>query len=171
MTRPIDDLALFLAHALALEEESAERYRDLAGNLAAHNNSDVAALFEKMAHYGDLHAAEVREHAADLSLPKLAPWEFSWPDAEGPETQPFEGMHYQLNDRAALELALIAERHGQAFYAAQAEVSSDDAVRELAAEFADEEAEHVRLLEAWIDRTPGTATVEDDDPDPPNVVD
>ena len=38
MNESIDDLPLFLAHALALERESAERYRELASSMEEHNS-------------------------------------------------------------------------------------------------------------------------------------
>ena len=59
-TQPIKSLAEFLAHALELEVESAERYRELADSMEVHNNPDVAELFRKLAGYGDGHAQEVR---------------------------------------------------------------------------------------------------------------
>ena len=39
------DLPEFLAHAIALEHEAAERYLELADMMEAHRNDPVSALF------------------------------------------------------------------------------------------------------------------------------
>jgi rubrerythrin len=56
----------------------------------------------------------------------------------------------------ALLLAIDGERRGHAFYAAVAAMTRDPEVRRLAAEFADEEAQHVAELERLIAARPGT---------------
>ncbi|MEM9303054.1 MAG: ferritin family protein, partial [Pseudomonadota bacterium] len=122
----------------------------------------------RLAVFGDLHADEVAEHAENLTLPKLAPWEYRWPDPEGPETQPYEHGHYQLTVPEALAYAHQNESRGKAFYELVAQETQSAVVKELAEEFVEEEAEHVRLLEEWIARTPAESVGED--PDPPNVV-
>jgi rubrerythrin len=41
----------FLAHAIALEHEAAERYLELADMMEAHRNDPVSALFRDMVRY------------------------------------------------------------------------------------------------------------------------
>lgn len=169
MTR--GDVAVFFAHALALEDEAAQRYEELADTMDGHNNRDVAELFRRMADYSRRHADAVRGRAADATVADVKPWQMGWTDPEGPETAPVERTHYLMTPYHALQLALYNERRGHAYYAEQAKQAADDEVRRLAAEMAEEEAEHVRLLEEWLSRTPEPAPGWDDDFDPPAEAD
>ncbi|MCC5861284.1 MAG: ferritin family protein [Gammaproteobacteria bacterium] len=165
-------VALFLAHAVTLEEEAAERYDELADTMAVHHN-DVEALFRRMAGYSRLHRDEAlgRAQAEGDVLPTLRPWEFAWPSPESPESAALADTHYLMDAHQALSLALTAERQAQAFYQQVADTSHDARVRELAGEFAEEEAEHARLLEEWLTRHPPSAAAALDDLDPPVAVD
>jgi rubrerythrin len=167
--QPIVTLAEFLAHALELELESAERYRELADSMEVHNNPEVAGLFRTLAHYGDAHAAEVRERASYHELPVLSPWEFKWSCPEAPESPCMEDAHYLMNKCQALELALHNEIRGRDFYAQTAATSPDEAVRRAAAEMATEEANHVALLLEWFGKEACGVRQAPQDLDPPNV--
>ncbi len=172
MTKPqvIATEAEFLAHALALEQESVDRYEELADAMETHNNREVCDLFRKMADFGRKHAAEVERLAAGTALPRLEPWEFKWADDEGPETGEYADIDYMMTPVQALRFALANEKRSRDFYALVAAYSPDRTVRKLASEFAEEEAEHVTLLERWIARH-GADTAMQDDLDPPNIVD
>jgi len=74
----ISSVAEFLAHALEMEAESVERYRELAENMEVHNNSEVAVLFHRLAAEGDAHAEHVKRRAGMYKLPSIAPWDFKW---------------------------------------------------------------------------------------------
>lgn len=165
------DLPEFLAHAVVLEEESAQRFDELADALEVHNNGPVVELFRKMAHYSRLHLADARKRAEGMDLPHIAAWEFKWPDAESPETVGLFDAHYKMTPHHALSVALDSEKRGQAFYAGIAASSADAEIRALAAEFAEEEAEHVALLEGWLARTPPPDDHWAEDMDPPAAVD
>lgn len=69
----IQDIPDFLAHAIALEYESVERYQELADSMDVHNNPRVAELFRKLAHYGELHARDIEHHADGIELPGISP--------------------------------------------------------------------------------------------------
>ena len=165
----IQSLEEFLIHAYVLENESVDRYEELAQNMEDHHNPEVAALFRKMAEYGRKHAAEVARYARGKALPSLRPWEFKWPGNEGPETGDYAQTSYLMTTQQALRFALGNERRGYEFYQAVADKSPTAKVREMADEFAREESEHVRLLEQWIARTPESPIGWDFDPDPPNA--
>lgn len=165
----IPDLDTFLAYSIALEEEAAERHDELADVLEVHNNETVAAIFRKLAHYSRLHAAEVRELSAGRTLPRIAPWDFGWDDLEGPETADRDAVDYLVTPRAALEVALRNERSARRFYAGLGQWGLTPEIRETAQAFAEEETEHVELLEAWLARTPESDPLADYDPDPPHT--
>lgn len=167
----MSEVALFLAHAVALEAEAAQRYEELADAMEVHNNREVAELFRKQAHFSRLHLADVQEKAKDLELPKLKPWEYQWQTPEGPESAPVERTHYLMTPYHCIHLALQNERRGHQYYADIAHKAEDPKVRQLAALFAEEEATHVVMLEKWA------ATVKEPEPnwdldlDPPVVTD
>ncbi|MDR3439216.1 ferritin family protein [Telmatospirillum sp.] len=155
----MSEVAIFLAHAVALEAEAAERYDELADAMEVHNNPEVAAMFRKQAHFSRLHLAEVQGTVKDVELPKLKPWEYQWQSAEGPESAPVERTHYLMTPYHCIHLALQNERRGHQYYADVAYKSQDPDVRRLATEFAAEESQHVVMLEKMA------ATVEEPEPD------
>ncbi len=165
----LDDVGEFLAHSLALENEAAERYDELADSMEVHNNHDVVALFRKLAEFSRMHAQEVKEIAAKYEVPHLKPWEFQWVDPEGPESGAIENSHYKMTNWHVLQLALHNEERGQKFYAGCAVLSDNADVKKLAQEFAEEESEHVDTLKEWIPRYPKPKENWDEDMDPPAV--
>jgi len=168
----MDDLRLFLSHAVALEGDAAERYHELNETLDAHNNPEVAELFRRMEHYSNLHLAEATERAeAAGGIIRLKPWEFQWGQAESPESAETEASHYLMTPHHALKLALAAENSAHAFYDGVRAATSSPEVRKLAAEFATEEAGHADELDRWLERYPEPAPDWDEDPDPPVAVD
>ncbi|MFM1892231.1 MAG: hypothetical protein RLZ44_1308 [Pseudomonadota bacterium] len=169
LSQPIESLPEFLAHALELEVESAERYRDLADVMQVHNNLEVADLFRKLAAYGDRHAAEVQQRAAAHQLPVISPWDFKWSCPEAPEVPCMEDAHYLMTKCQALELALHNEVRGRDFYAAVAARSLDPEVQQAAAEMAEEEDCHVRMLREWFARESCDMVKPPSDLDPPNM--
>ena len=166
---PITSLAEFFAHAIVLEQESVERYEELADSMATHNNPEVAKLFRKLAHFGELHAHEVAQHAAGMELPQISPWDFKWSTPEAPESGTMEEVHYLMGTREALEFALHNETQGRDFYAHVADTSPDEEVRRMAAQFTEEETEHVNILKSWILNLTDDKSPPLEDLDPPNV--
>ncbi len=158
MTIQIHDPALFLAHAVRLEEEAARRFADLAESMKIYGNTEVAAFFGQMAEFSRLHLADARERSQFRKVPDLAEGEFQWPDGgESPESASMEGSHYLMTPDYAMDLALDSEKRGHAFYAEVAKTTTDPEVRMMAEEFAAEEADHVAQLERWIERLPKQA--------------
>ena len=163
------DLDTFLAYSVALEEEAAERHGELADMMTVHNNPEVAATFRKLAHYSRLHAQEIRDRSRGSDLPRIAPWDFGWETMEGPETADIGSVNYLMNTVRALQIAMGNEQRARDFYFAISEESPDPEVRALAAEFADEEKEHLGLLEKWLEKLPDSANEMVFDPDPPHM--
>lgn len=141
----------FLAHAIALEHEAAERYLELADMMEAHRNDAVSQLFRDMVRYSRLHHDSIVERAAGIALPSLRPGEFRW--REPPEMGGDEAFDYTLNAYDALRYARENELRAMTYYSEVGMHARDDEVRRLAAEFAAEETEHVEALEDWLART------------------
>ena len=163
------DLDIFLAYSVALEEEAAERHDELADMMEVHNNREVAETFRKLAHYSRLHAQEIRDRSQGSDLPRIAPWDFGWETMEGPETADISDMNYLMNTAQALNVAMGNEQRAHDFYFAISRESPDADVRALAAEFADEEKEHLALLVKWLAKVPEAADEALFDPDPPHM--
>lgn len=142
----------FLAHALAMEAEAAERYLELADMMEAHINLDVAAIFRDMHRYSVMHRDSIKERTADFELPQLRPGQYRWvaPTEVGEE----DGFDYMMRPHNALQYARDNEASAMVFYQTVAGRSDDPEVRHLRAEFAAEEKEHTEALDAWFDRVP-----------------
>jgi rubrerythrin len=164
------NLGLFLAHAVELETEAADRYDELADSMEAHNNVEVATLFHDLARYSRMHRDEIRETAHKHGpVPNVAPWDFQWGGAnESPEAAAFEDAHYLMTPYHALSMALHCEAQARDYYASVAAETADPAVAALAREYAAEEAEHMELVKQWLDRFPEPEPGWDEDLDPPN---
>lgn len=169
LAKKITDLDIFLTYSVALEEEAAERHDELADMMDVHNNPEVAETFRKLAHYSRLHAQEIRDHSRGHSLPAIAPWDFGWETMEGPETADISDVNYLMSTRQALKIAQGNEQRAHDFYSEISRESPSPEVQALAAEFADEEKEHLELLDDWLARTPESDEETVFDPDPPNT--
>lgn len=149
-------LPLFLAHAIALEHEAAERYLELADMMEAHRNDEVASLFRDMVRYSRLHHDSIVERARGVELPVLRSWQYRW--RQPPETGGDEAFDPALSAYDALRYARENEFRAQAFYtlaaAGAGTGTGDPEVQRLAGEFAAEEAEHVQALDRWLARVP-----------------
>lgn len=144
------DVETFLAHAIQLEREAARRYEELAAAMGGDGNADLRAFFALMARYSRLHLAEAMARGGFREVPEIAPQDFVWPDGVSPEVADWAGVDALLDAHGALQLALDSERRGHAWYAAIAATTLDPELRALAAEFADEEADHLRQLEVLM---------------------
>jgi rubrerythrin len=161
-----NDREALLAHAYAIENETAERYRDLADQMYGVNNVEVGDLFTKLAEIEAKHAAELAtEHGAANT--SMAAADYAWSNLESPESIPLGEMHYLIQPHQALTLALAAEQRALKFYTEVATQAPTDELRALAREFAQKEAEHVALVREWLQRYPEPEQDWDVDDDPP----
>ncbi len=157
-----------MIHAYAMEAEAAERYAEFADVMLTHNNVEVAELFRKMARIENLHAQQIRESQGWTSVPVPASGTYHWEGLEAPETADHGDLHYLMTPHHALEIARRNEERARQFYAALAERAESVEMREAALEMRDEEAEHVRLIDEWLARTPAPEKGWSTDLDPPN---
>jgi len=160
----VDEL---LACALAIEQEAAERYAELADQMEVHNNREVAELFHKLATIEAKHIANVKTMSEGRKLPPISLWDSPWEDAESPEALTHDEVHYLMTPYHALSLALVGERRAASFFARMAENAQDVEVRRMALRLRDEEQQHVSLMEEWLGRYPAPGEGWDEDPDPP----
>ncbi len=143
----MDDIHVFLAHAIQLEFEAARRYEDLRAAMGTAGNKEAEAFFARMAEFSRLHLREALRRGGFREIPKLAPEDWQWPDGVSPEQAAWAGVDGFIDVAGAFRLALDGEERSQLFYAAIVAATTDPEVRRMAREFAAEEAEHVAELE------------------------
>ena len=169
----IQSVAELLAHALELEYASQAHYEQLADSMHVHHNTDVADLFRRLAVLSAEHAAAVAYRAGDTELPRIPPWAFKWECPNAPEGSDCldPAISYAMSTAQAIELALHNERRGHVFYEQVAASATDTDARELAAEMATEEREHVAMLEALLVSERRREDNAPEDLDPPHMPD
>ena len=156
----------FMALAVAMESEAAQRYAELADAMEMANNVEVAELFRRMANIESGHARKLTSGMGWRDVSQAAP-----SGAEGAETPAMEEVHYLMQPYHALAIALDCEERAQRFYADLAREARDDAVRDAARALEEEEREHVALVRAWMAKVDKPADNWSDDPDPPRYTD
>jgi rubrerythrin len=167
---PVPSASEFMAYAYAMEAEAAERYAEFADAMEVHNNREVAELFRKLSRIEQIHADQILEQMGWKQAPATAA-DVRWQGAEGPETADPSELHYLMQPYHALKIALHNEKRARDFFAHLAKTTKDAGVRAGALEMKEEEAEHVRLIEGWIKRTPVPEAGWEADLDPPVLSD
>jgi rubrerythrin len=159
----------FLAHAIAMEQEAADRYLELADMMEAHRNDAVAMLFRDMNRFSTMHHDSIRDRAKGLELPRLKSWEYRW--RSSPEVGDEAGFDYMVEPYNALRYARRNEVRAMKYYRAVADEAQDEDLRRMASDFAEEERGHARSLDEWIARTPRPSMTWDEDPESLEPVD
>jgi rubrerythrin len=157
MTRPpdlpeISSLADLFAIAYQIEIDAVERYRLLADQMEAHNNVELVAMFRDLARAEGLHAEEIRRLAGDLDVTAHAAGVGAWKSGESPEEADLNAAHYLMTPWHALKMALAGEERALAFYRRIVETAEDANIKAMAAEFVNEETEHVELCQRLLRR-------------------
>jgi ferredoxin len=148
----IDTLDAFLGYAVKVEEDAAIHFDMIAAAMDDVGNTEVGKLFNQLADFSRLHLAEAKARAVGIDLSKVVPPPYAWPDYETPERTAIWAGDPALSRLDALKAALQGEKRGYEFYVMVAVKSHSPEVVAMAKEFVTEEAEHVKVLEAWITR-------------------
>ena len=167
---PVASASEFMMHAYAMEAEAAERYAEFADSMEVHNNLEVAELFRKLSRIEQRHADQILEQMGWKQSP-VASANYRWEGTEGPETADPTELHYLMQPYHALQIAWHNEKRARDFFAHLAKVTTNAGVRKGALEMQQEEAEHVRLIEEWLKRTPKPDPNWEADQDPPVLSD
>ncbi len=163
----IETAGELLAHAYQMELEAEERYTYLAQQMELHNNADLAKLFRDLARVEGVHAGDILEQMKGMAVPEIALLDYKWSGNESPEALDMGDMHYLMTPRQALLLALKAEQNAFDFFNHLLRATSDNEVKRFAAEFAEEEQEHVELVQNELEKYPESDEPIRDDMDPP----
>lgn len=146
----MESVEVFLAHSIKLEQEAALRFGQLADAMASAGNREVAQLFRRLAEYSRMHMSDARQRAGFREIPQMKSGEFDWPDIESPETAAIWAADPFIGREQALEVALAAESASLTYYRDIRDTTKDPEIHRFAAEFVDEESQHVAELERWL---------------------
>jgi len=150
----IDDIETFLRCAAALEADAAKGYDELAAEMCVQGADNLVKLFVQFGDFSRLHLGEMHDKQVEYLGRRLPDdgGDFTWPDEYSPEDPLGLAEVDGMTERRALETALETERRACDFYSAVAGQTTSALVQELAQEFAEEEADHVRHLKRWLDK-------------------
>ncbi len=142
----------FYAYAAKVEEDAAVHYEELAASMKAIGNKDVAEFFLELADYSRTHLSQVKGMATKLDPSVHLPAHFTWPHHFTPENTAVWAGEPALARLDALKAGLQGEKRGYEYYYIVADTSEIPEVVEKAKEFLAEEAEHIAVLERWVQR-------------------
>ena len=161
-------LEAFMAQALQMELDAAQRYNEFADTMEVHNNPEVVEWFRKMAVIEGKHAAQIMAQMGWSAVPANAPRLAGFEAVEGAAV---DELHYLMQPWHVLQLALAGEERAERFFAQMARETSVDAIRLAATALQQEERDHVELVKAWMQKVPQPDINWDQDPDPPRYDD
>ena len=157
----------FMAQALTMELDAAQRYSEFADMMDTHNNPEVADWFRKMAVIEGKHATQIMAEMGWTKAPRQTATTPVFEGFEAPESAPVDDVHYLMQPWHVLQLALANEERAERFFAHLASVTTVASVRQAALALQEEEREHVELVKAWMLKFPQPDSNWDYDPDPP----
>ncbi len=162
----ISSLTDLFAAAYRIEADAVERYTLLADQMETHNNPDLVKVFRDLARAEGIHAEEIRRMAGDIDVVAASRRAGQW-QGESPEEADLSAAHYLMTPWHALQMALKGEERALAFFTEIEASASDPAIKNMAAEFVEEEAEHVNLVHRLLRRYPEPPESWADDLDAP----
>ncbi|MGO9702225.1 MAG: ferritin family protein [Xanthobacteraceae bacterium] len=163
----VASVADLFAVAYQIEADAVERYDLLADQMATHNNPELVAVFRDLSRAEAIHRDEIRRLAGDVDVVTHARKMAKWKQGESPEAVSLGDAHYLMTPWHALQLALAGEQRALDFFRSILDSVKDPAIKKLADEFVEEEAEHVNLVHRLIRKYPKPADDWSSDPDPP----
>lgn len=169
LRKRIGSVGSLYAHALLIEQEAAERYREFASHMAEHGNDTLAELFEKLAVFEGEHAYRLAKRTAGMTLPNLAAGEHAWLDQEAPVPEAHAFVYRLLTPRLALEIALRAEERAKAFFEKVIAEAGDAGIREVALDMARDEQAHVAWVNEALARMPRLYRPSEEQPGDPTI--
>ena len=163
----VSTLADLFGAAYQIEIDAVERYAMLADQMEIHNNPEMVDVFRDLARAEGIHAEEIRRQAGAIDVVAQARRIGKWTKGESPEEVDLAAAHYMMTPWHALQMALAGEKRALAFFTHIAETAKDQKVVQMAAEFVEEETEHVNLVHRLLRKYPTPPESWPQDLDPP----
>jgi hypothetical protein len=137
-------------HALELERDSEQRFREYTTQMHAVGAHGLANVFEDLAQQGVSDIAALEAASGTHKAAQLSPWEYAWRLTYMPEGMEHRPRLVPRNAREALQLAVQAKRRALAFYDDVADNARDTVVRGCASEMAQGEKDLLKRLERML---------------------
>jgi len=169
LRKRIGSVATLYAHALVIEHEAVQRYREFASHMTERGNDSLAELFGQLANFEAEHAFHLTKRAAGLTLPKIAAGEHAWLDRDAPVPEAHAFVLRMLTPRLALEIALHAEERAKAFFEKVLAEASDAGIRGLALDMARDEEAHIAWVNEALARAPQPYRPSEEQPGDPTI--
>jgi len=169
LRRRVGSVSALYAHAMLIEHEAVERYREFASHMTEHGNDILAELFGQLANFEAEHAFHLAKKTAGMALPKLAAGEYAWLDQDAPVPEAHAFVLRMLTPRLALEIALRAEERAKAFFEKVLAESSDAGIRELAFDMARDGESHIAWVNDALARVPQPYRPSEEQPGDPTL--
>lgn len=143
------DLRTFLLEAVGVELHAEHAYAQLAADMARAGNAAAQQFFAQLGQYSTLHREEAMRRAGLATLEDFVAARGDLPEGLRGETPTLDFPEDPLSLDEAFGIALEAENNAARLYESVVATSADAAVRQMAAEFAAEEHEHVEALKRF----------------------
>ncbi|WP_440997433.1 ferritin-like domain-containing protein [Arhodomonas sp. SL1] len=145
---PIDNVNDLFRVAVAMEEEAARRYDDLAQRMESAGQPELATLFRELEAQEREHETGIEGWARSQGIDATERPTFQWqsPESLTEEEIAEAGGEAVMTPEGALNLAVHNEERAFSFYVRIATEAEDREVREYAERMAGEEINHVALL-------------------------
>jgi rubrerythrin len=166
-TPHVTSVTELLALAYQIEADAVERYKLLADQMETHNNPELVKVFSDLARAEGIHAKEIQQRAGDIDATAITRQLGAWKSGESPEEADLSAAHYLMTPWHALQMALAGEKRALAFFSDIVETATDAKIKQMAAEFVEEEVEHVNLVHRLLRNHPAPPDSWSEDPDPP----
>jgi len=149
--------------ASLIEVEAFQRYEYFAAQLGHRDPDDAASMFRAMAVNEKKHGDQLAERRRVLFGD--APATVKLDDIFDVEAPDFGSPRWDMSALKALEMALASEKKAFAFYDEALPSVTQPDVKALFLDLRDEEAEHIRMVEAIIAKLPPEAKIDLEDAD------
>ncbi len=146
----LESVEEFLAYAIRLEREAADRFGQLADAMQSSGNGAVGKLFRQLSEYSRMHLAEAQARAGFRDMPKLEPGRLRMAGPREPGDGGHLGGRPDARPGRGARSRAAGRDGGTALLQAVRDTTHDPEILALAKAFVEEEAEHVAALERWI---------------------
>jgi rubrerythrin len=151
--------------AIAMEEESQDRYEAFAKITGGRYAGDASDMFRQMAGYEARHRANLAAKRRELFGED--PRRITAEDLDDLEAPDRGAPRTFMSGRQALEVALVSEEKARDFFASALREVKDKEVRALFQDLMQEEERHAGLVRGRLEGLPTGPDVEEDEADAP----
>jgi len=140
------------SYIVKVEADAADHFAELARTMEASGAKEIVWLFDQLAKQSREQAEAAKKEAGAINSAVETPSDYVWPHYATPTAATLWASDAALSRLDGLKAALQGERRGYEFYCAVEATTKNPDVAKLVKSSIREEAEHIKVLEAWITR-------------------